>query len=104
MKAPISALLKAIFLSPSLDDVLGGQDACQLVGGLLAGAFEHHAGALLRRREGGQNVGGRALQADGSGIDQGVILQGLIGHGDQGLAISARTRRPRTDNGADSAP
>ena len=67
--------------------MLGGQDACQLVGSLLTGALEHHAGALLRRRKGGQNVGGRAGQTDGALVDQGMILQSLIGHGDQGLGI-----------------
>ena len=75
--------------------MLGGQDACQLVGGSLVSALEHHARALLRRREGGQNVGGRTRQADGALVDQGVILQRLIGHGDQRLAV----RLERAANG-----
>ena len=71
--------------------MLGGQDACQLVGSLLTGALEHHAGALLRRRKGGQNIGGRAGQTDGALVDQGMILQSLIGHGDQGLGIGFKS-------------
>ena len=75
--------------------MLGGQDACQLVGGSLVSDLEHHARALLMRREGGQNVGGRTGQTDGALVDQGVILQGLIGHGDQRLAV----RLERAANG-----
>ena len=68
--------------------MLGGQDACQLVSGSLVSALEHHARALLRRREGGQNVGGGARQTDSALVDQRVILQGLVGHGDQRLAVA----------------
>ena len=68
--------------------MLGGQDAGQLVGGSLVSALAHHARALLRRREGGQNIGGRTVQTDGALVDQGVILQGLVGHSDQRLAVA----------------
>ena len=84
-RADISTV-KSHILSPPLDDVLGGKNAGQLVGGCLVSALEHRARALLGRRKGGQNVGGRTGQTDGALVDQGVILQGLVGHGDQRLA------------------
>lgn len=75
------------FCEVFLDDVLGGKNAGQLVGGCLVSALEHRARALLGRRKGGQNVGGRTGQTDRALVDQGVILQRLVGHRDQRLAV-----------------
>ena len=50
-------------------------------------AFEHHANALLGRREALEDVRRRALQADGRRVDQGMILQLLIVVGCKRLAV-----------------
>ncbi|CAN4070586.1 Septum formation inhibitor-activating ATPase, partial [Dysosmobacter welbionis] len=75
-------------LSPFSDDVLLRQNVGQLLAGRLVGALQHHAGALLGRGEALEDVGGRALQADGGGVDQGIVLQRLIVVGGHGLAVS----------------
>ena len=54
------------------------QLCCQLGGGVLVRAFQHAALALLRRREGLEDVGRRTLQADGVYLDQRIILQGVV--------------------------
>ncbi|CAN3966064.1 DUF3108 domain-containing protein, partial [Dysosmobacter welbionis] len=73
--------------TPFSDDVLGGQNGSQLLAGLFAGTLQHLAGALLGRGEALEDVGGRALQADGGGVDQGMILQLLIVKGLQRLVV-----------------
>ena len=67
--------------------MLLGQNGGQLLAGLLTVALQHHADALLRRRKALEDVGGRALQADGGSVDQGMILQVLIAQSGQGLAV-----------------
>ena len=58
--------------------MLGGEDAEELIHGVLAVALEHHAHALLGRRKALIDVGGRTLQADGIDLDQGIVLQGVV--------------------------
>ena len=68
--------------------MLSGQNTGQLLASSLISTLQHHASTLLGRREALEDVGGRALQADGGGIDQGIVLQVLITQSGQGLAVS----------------
>ena len=68
--------------------MLLGQDAGQSIAGGLVGALQHHAGALLGGREGGQDVGGGAAQADGVLVDEGMILQGVVVEDLVGLGVA----------------
>ena len=55
--------------------------------GFLAVALQHHAHALLGRGEALEDVGGGALQADGRGVDEPVVLELFIVEGGQGLIV-----------------
>src|SRR5699024_2037591 len=70
-----SAIVSIPFQS---DDVLLQQLCSQLGSSVLVCAFQHAALALLRRREGLEDVGRRALQTDGVNLDQRIILQGVV--------------------------
>src|SRR5699024_12089304 len=72
-----TTLFRSVSIPFQSDDVLLQQLCSQLGSSILVCAFQHAALALLRRREGLEDVGRRALQTDGVYLDQRIILQGV---------------------------
>ena len=70
----------------SSDQVLLGQDTCQLCGGVVAS--QHGSCALLRRSEGLKDVRRRTLQTDGIDLDQRIILQSVVIEHFHGLVVA----------------